>query len=448
MKKYLRLLFCCLSQAAIAQSYHFDLIKDINTQTEDASVFSLLKVGNQAILIQDVSDTARLSERPYWKLWKSDGTTANYFAKTSDFYGVYWGARVVNDRYIFMNHYNMGLSDGNSSQVKKIPYISESAGYLTVQPDPVFFQNKLFFQSQANRAGQQTGSGEELMYYDETTDESYLLKDICVSGGSEPRGLTVVGDKLFFTADDANRFYGFNRELWVTDGTHNGTRMVKNINPSGSGLEYWSRVAKIGNKVIFEAFDGINKSLYLSDGTEAGTYPFKNLQTFSENQNQSVSLGAMYEVGDKMFLFMRVGSRDEIWVTDGTNANTRRVTYYRNYGIFGPKEIASKDGYIFFIDNNNALYKTDGNTVVLLSEGHNLLERTFKMAYNPANQNLYFSYGKSIYQTTGYSNGTTLFNNKFHQYYPGEDYPIEFEIVNNKILALCRPKYFDFGLEL
>jgi ELWxxDGT repeat protein len=45
------------------------------------------------------------------------------------------------------------------------------------------------------------------------------------SKGSWPRQLTPAGDHVFFTADDG--VHG--RELWVTDGTKNGTHLVKDI---------------------------------------------------------------------------------------------------------------------------------------------------------------------------------------------------------------------------
>ncbi|MBA4853788.1 3-coathanger stack domain-containing protein [Emticicia sp. BO119] len=448
MKKYLLLLFYLLSHSVSAQTYHFDILKHLNTQTADSHPLQMVKLDNQVVVLQEGIDTSDYNPYipPRWELWKSNGTTTTNYANTTAFYGTYRGAQTINNKLLFFNSYNMGLSDPNSSQIVKIPYAPE--GQFSSQATPVFFKNKIFFQSYLYKNGQSTGSGEELMYYDETTDNTYFLKDICTTGSSEPRNLTVVGEKLFFTADDISINHTVNRELWVTDGTTDGTVKVKDINPNGSAFIYYGLLAKFGNKLIFQAYDGVNDALYVSDGTEAGTYPFKYTRTFSEIGNQSITIFGIYEVGTKAFLFINVGNKYEIWVTDGTDENTKRVAYYKNYGMFGPNEIASKDGYIFFIANET-LYKTDGNVVIMISTGHiTPYESSFKMVYNPVNQNLYFSHGKSIYQTTGNYNGTVLINDKFYKEDTWDNRPIEFEVVNNKVLAICQPTYFNFGKEL
>lgn len=50
--------------------------------------------------------------------------------------------------------------------------------------------------------------------------------------GADPGDITIVGSKVFFTANDGTD----GTELWETDGTTAGTMMVQDINPTGSGL--------------------------------------------------------------------------------------------------------------------------------------------------------------------------------------------------------------------
>jgi ELWxxDGT repeat protein len=82
-----------------------------------------------------------------------------------------------------------------------------------------------------------------------------------------PRAAVPAGDRLFFVAEDAGR----GAELWVTDGTPQGTRPVFDVWPGPES----SRIADLtadGNRVFFSANDGEHgRELWVSDGTTAGT---------------------------------------------------------------------------------------------------------------------------------------------------------------------------------
>ena len=77
-------------------------------------------------------------------------------------------------------------------------------------------------------------NGQELWKSDGTANGTMMVKDINNgSGGSDPSHLTAVGNTLYFRANDGTNGY----ELWKSDGTANGTMMVKDIN-NGSGSSY------------------------------------------------------------------------------------------------------------------------------------------------------------------------------------------------------------------
>ncbi|MGQ9589132.1 MAG: ELWxxDGT repeat protein [Planctomycetota bacterium] len=79
------------------------------------------------------------------------------------------------------------------------------------------------------------------------------MKDIAPTpGASSFRGpLTAVGCRAFFAADDGEH----GRELWVTDGTEPGTRLVADIRPGAEGS--WPEIlAPAGNLLYFAANDG------------------------------------------------------------------------------------------------------------------------------------------------------------------------------------------------
>ncbi len=79
----------------------------------------------------------------------------------------------------------------------------------------------------------------------------YLLKDINPSGSSNISNFTYNYNIAFFTADDG--VHG--EELWTTDGTPSGTRMLTDMRP-GFMSSVFSNVAIINGKILFSATNG------------------------------------------------------------------------------------------------------------------------------------------------------------------------------------------------
>lgn len=131
-------------------------------------------------------------------------------------------------------------------------------------------------------------TGTELYVSNGVISGASLVKDIRTgNANSSPSGLVDVNGTLFFRADN-----GINGvELWKSDGTDEGTTMVKDIFPGTTGsAESNSGLGKmIQNKLFFRANDGVHgNELWVSDGTENGTYMVMDLNTgsgFSEPWN-------------------------------------------------------------------------------------------------------------------------------------------------------------------
>ncbi|MFP5246747.1 MAG: ELWxxDGT repeat protein, partial [Thermoanaerobaculia bacterium] len=136
------------------------------------------------------------------------------------------------------------------------------------------------------------------------------------SGSADILGLRVANDILFFNADDDTH----GMELWVTDGSAAGTRMLADINP-GPGSSLPASKTVLGNLLLFSADDGTGRALWVSDGTTAGTRKVKAVNPgFTAS-----SLTPLATLNERVYFF----ASDALWVTDGTEAGTVKVADVR-----------------------------------------------------------------------------------------------------------------------
>jgi ELWxxDGT repeat protein len=150
---------------------------------------------------------------------------------------------------------------------------------------------------------------------------------------TKPKNLVVAGEKskgykAFFAASDATN----GEELWVTDGTVAGTRLVKDINPGAAGSDI-NEMARFNDKVVFAANDGTNgMELWISDGTEDGTYLVKPIHEWGDGSNPN----AFTQINETQFVFRarNVDSQEWVpsttdgeqywlWISDGTEEGTQ-----------------------------------------------------------------------------------------------------------------------------
>jgi ELWxxDGT repeat protein len=203
--------------------------------------------------------------------------------------------------------------------------------------------------------------GSKLVKMLDMQGSSVVLKDL---GEATPQPWMIpVGDKLFFQTRTP---VGSNTriDLWVTDGTPSGTKIIKEIETTFFDLDIFSPVA-FANKLYFAH----RKSLWSSDGTEAGTNIVATIPT-----NTVVGDGAIGTIsainGKLYFLATSDAAGREPWVSDGTAAGTQMLL-----DIFpGPKSSATPsvnrayfqvwNGQVLFSANDGGsgygLWKTDG----------------------------------------------------------------------------------------
>jgi ELWxxDGT repeat protein len=183
------------------------------------------------------------------------------------------------------------------------------------------------------------------------------------SSRSAPSAFVNVGDVVYFVRGDAES----GRELWRTDGTRAGTAVVKDILPgSQDGISpfFPERLMVLDGIVYFAAGDSTHGAeLWRSDGTTDGTFMVKDTWPGPPGQfrlpNGAPSTGPFFFAGGAEF------SAFALWKSDGTEAGTRQVKdVLISNGSLDPPEFAYLHGTVFFSAYDETtgydLWKSDG----------------------------------------------------------------------------------------
>jgi ELWxxDGT repeat protein len=147
------------------------------------------------------------------------------------------------------------------------------------------------------------------------------LRD-CVGGcaGPAPLGSGVLGragGRMLFVSQDA----AHGRELWSTDGTRAGTRMLIDLCP-GSCSSFIYQDSPLLGGLSFGVLNGSDPQLWLSDGTAAGTRPLTHLSLAARR----VQLGSAFPAaaGNRIFFSVVSFEGEQLWVIE--NGRERQVT--------------------------------------------------------------------------------------------------------------------------
>lgn len=209
--------------------------------------------------------------------------------------------------------------------------------------------------------------GVELWKTDGASGGTVMVKDINPGSGDSCypyREPTVFNGEMYFQASDG--IHG--NELWKTDGTLAGTVMLKDINPGiGDSLDLqgvWHawKLVEFDRALYFQAADGAHGAeLWKTDGTPEGTVMVKDI---SPGSYGSVP-GDLTPFDGALYFSANEGSyAAEIWKTDGTAAGTVRVT---DIGPSAdPRGLTACGGGLYFSAYDSAhgveLWKTDGTS--------------------------------------------------------------------------------------
>lgn len=271
------------------------------------------------------------------ELWRSDGT--------------------ADGTYMLKDIYPGGYSPSS-------PYQSFPAGFAVVD-------GQLYF------SAADADHGRELWTSDGTEAGTVLVKDIVAGTTSSwPQMLVGVGDTLYFAANDGTN----GCELWRSDGTEAGTYLVKDImSGSGSALiesGYYDNapLTNVDGTLLFAADDGINgRELWTSDGTADGTVMVKDIYSGSGTSTPRYFV----PIGDRLFFTANDGTYGtELWISDGTADGTTMVAdLWEDSMSASPQDLTAASGQIYFTlagEYPHHLWTSDGTEAgtVCLTESY------------------------------------------------------------------------------
>jgi len=228
---------------------------------------------------------------------------------------------------------------------------------------------------------------------------------------------TVLNGVLYFSGTDM----AGGTELWATDGTDAGTRLVKDIYPGGISSTPDDRFIVFNNRIYFSAETQANgREIWTSDGTAAGTVLLKDINTGTGSSN----LRGLYKTtlaGNFLYFVCNTpGEGEELWRTDGTAAGTILLKDIKPaalsstpiiLGTYNNKLIFSADD----LTHGREPWLSDGTpagtsmlkdiaTGAMSSSADNFIEFNGKMLFAASN----FMNGQELWQSDGTGIGTTL----------------------------------------
>lgn len=283
------------------------LLRDINPNNNNRldTPLSFSRVG-------DLAYFTAINEENGVALYSSDGTpsntnlvadinsrtdTRNDFREFIDF----------NDTLYFVgedeeNGIELWTSDGQETSTQSITSFDRDLGIsdLTATEENLYFTRNTF--------------GQELWTSDGTTDGTELI-----ATEISPEELTSVGNTLYFTANDGQ----IGRELWISNGTQEGTQILEDILPpdrDGNRSSNPKNLTDVGGRLFFTADDGQNgRELWVSDGAPENT---RRVADLTEGEDSTRFRDNFTEVNGILYFTKDGDGGDKLWRSDGTQAGT------------------------------------------------------------------------------------------------------------------------------
>ncbi|MGK2862416.1 MAG: ELWxxDGT repeat protein, partial [Chitinophagaceae bacterium] len=266
-----------------------------------------------------------------YELWRSDGTAAGTYMLTSNLYYNSYIVTAGNTVYFVAGDNEHGFelwkSNGTVAGTKMVKDIRP--GINGSYPYSLFvYKNNVYF-------GAHDGLGLNYQTWKSDGTEKGTIKLKNITPAFYDYNYTpdvpifcVSNNKLFFTAYD---YQTYGAELWETNGTAGGTKLIKDINPFGHSFPNY--LTDVNGELYFSADDGVHgNELWTSKGTASSTKLVKDITS-------PYNYGYLYNfcnAGGKLYFLNGATYPNTLWSSDGTASNTNQIT---DPGLNGLSEI-------------------------------------------------------------------------------------------------------------
>ncbi|WP_427162743.1 pre-peptidase C-terminal domain-containing protein [Aliinostoc sp. HNIBRCY26] len=317
------------------------IVSNINSGAASSNPDSLTVVSNKLFFTADNGTNGR-------ELWSYNGTTSTL---VKDIYSGSNSSNPANltavNGQLYFTAYDptygkeLWVSDGtaNGTQVIDIRTggLGSNSNSLTAIGSTLYFT--------ANNGT----SGFEVWKYQ--SGVASLVKDVTPgNNGFAPIYLAAVGSTLYFVTDSNG---DFQQELWKSDGTSNGTVIVKSdLNQAPNIGIGASNLFAFGSTLYFNAYsntEGIE--LWKTDGTDINTVLVKDIWVGSD-PNNSIPSSLVNFNGTLYFAASDANNNREVWISDGTVSGTRKVSNINSTGNANPDQLIVVGTRLFFTANN------------------------------------------------------------------------------------------------
>lgn len=316
-------------------------LKDINTYP-GSEPKGMSKFGNEIIMSLKSPETG---VEPF-----KYNTTDRSFQLVKNLDNNFWDSLERHDFYLIGSKFYYFATAGSNIQlwvtdmetkvttkVKEFNEYFSSSDFLTAK----VVNNKLFF------------NFKNKLYSTDGTSEGTIL--LTTMNNTETR-LADLNGEVYFLKNTPET----GTELWKSNGTITGTKIVKDLNPgySSSGYIYEEKIYTVNNKILYYANGfGSNNGIYVTDGTSEGTTLLnKTFALFSKNLSSDHTGKIIFTIGD------------DLWISDAVTAHSLNYSLPGITGFmqFQNKIILNANSGTYVVDENEIISKlTDSENVTL-----------------------------------------------------------------------------------